>query len=85
MVLLRKASKSGGVAEIEAMIPYLDIYRSANALVKQHGQAAPIQAAMRADAMLDKGDLDGAAVWRRILGAVEEIQRVEPRPGGKVH
>jgi 23S rRNA A2030 N6-methylase RlmJ len=37
----------------------LDIYRSANVLVKHHGQDAPIKAAMRADAMLDKGDLDG--------------------------
>ncbi len=31
-----------------------------------HGQDAPIQAAMRADAMLDKGDLDGYAAWKRI-------------------
>ncbi len=31
---------------------------------------APIQAAMRADAMLEKGDLDGYGVWRRILRAV---------------
>ena len=30
----------------------LDIFRSAQALVKQHGQDAPIHAAMRADAML---------------------------------
>ncbi len=41
------------------MIPDLDIYRSAQVLVKQHGQDAPIQAAMRADAILDKGELDG--------------------------
>ncbi len=52
------------------MIPDLDIYRSANLLVKQHGQDAPIEAAMRADAMLEKGDLDGCAVWKRILRAV---------------
>jgi len=32
------------------MIPDLDIYRSANLLVKQHGEDAPIHAAMRADA-----------------------------------
>ena len=32
------------------MIPDLDIYRAANALVKRHGEDAPIQAAMRADA-----------------------------------
>ncbi len=63
----------------------LDIWRSANVLVKRHGQDAPIEAAMRAVAMLDKGDLDGCAVWKRILRAVGELQRVEPRPGGKVH
>ena len=31
-------------------------------LVKQHGKDAPIEAAMRANAMLDKGDLDGFSV-----------------------
>ena len=50
------------------MIPDLDIYRSANILVKQHGEDAPIHAAMQADAMLDKGDLHGYAVWKRICG-----------------
>ena len=67
------------------MIPELDIYRSANVLVKQHGPDAPIHAAMRADAMLDKGDLGGYAVWRRIVMAVEELQRAEPGPGVEVH
>ena len=38
-----------------------------------------------ADAMLDKGDLEGAAVWRRILRAVEELQGMEPGPGAQVH
>ncbi len=50
---------------------------------KQHGQDAPIHAAMRADAMLDKGDLDGYAVWKRILRAVEELQGAEP--AARVH
>ncbi len=49
------------------MTPDLDIYRSANLLVKQHGEEAPIHAAMRADAMLEAGDWDGLAVWKRIL------------------
>ncbi len=52
------------------MIPDLDIYRSANLLVKRHGQDAPIEAAMRADAMLEAGDLapiihDGHRIWAR--------------------
>ena len=68
-----------------AMIPDLDMYRAANLLVKQHGAEATIHAAMNADAMLDKGDLDGAAVWRRIVQAIEELQRARPWPGEKQH
>ncbi len=63
----------------------LDIYRSANLLVKQHGDDAPIEAAMRADAMLEAGDLDGLAVWRRILKAVVELQGTALKPGEAVH
>ncbi len=29
---------------------------------------------MRADAMLEAGDLDGYAVWKRIIKAVEELR-----------
>ncbi len=67
------------------MIPALDIYRSANLLVKQHGADAPIEAAMRADAMLEAGDLDGYAVWKRILRAAAELQRADPAPGARMH
>ncbi len=34
----------------------IDIYRSANELIKQHGDAADIEAAMRADECLAAGD-----------------------------
>ena len=67
------------------MIPDLDIFRSANLLVHQHGEDTPIHAAMRADAMLEMGDLDGYAVWKRVLRAVGELQSVELGPGMKVH
>ena len=67
------------------MIADLDIYRSANVLVKRHGPDALIHAAMRADAMLDKGDLDGYAAWKRILWAVGELQRTGPKSGEAVH
>ncbi len=63
----------------------LDIYRSAQVLVKHHGQDAPIEAAMRADAMLERADLGGYAVWRRVLRAVEELRRAEAGPGVAVH
>ncbi len=44
------------------MISDLDIYRSANILIKQHGQDAPIHAAMRADKLLEASDLGGAVL-----------------------
>ncbi len=83
---MNRASRAGG-GQLGAaqMIPDLDIYRSANALIKRHGQDAPIHASMRADAMLEAGDLDGVAVWKRILRAVEELQRVEPSARSSIH
>ncbi len=67
------------------MIPDLDIYRSAQALIKQHGEDAPVHAAMRADAMLAAGDLDGYGVWKRILRAVEELLRNNVTARESVH
>ena len=63
------------------MIPEIDIFRVAHLLVKRHGEDAPIEAAMRADAMLDRGDLGGYAAWKRIVKAVEELLSKE-RPAG---
>ncbi len=63
----------------------LNIYRTANVLVKKHGEDAPIEAAIPADAMLEAGDLDGHAVWKRILQAVEKLQGTEPKSGEAVH
>ncbi len=63
----------------------IDIYRSANELIKQHGDAADIEAAMRADERLAAGDMEGEAVWLWILEAIEELLS-EERPGdAEVH
>ena len=63
----------------------LDIYRSAKLLVKQHGKEAPIHAALNADARIEKGDLDGQAVWLRIVKAIEVILETRPGDGAAVH
>ena len=65
------------------MISDRDTYRTAFDYLKRHGDTAPIFAAMEADALLEAGDLDGAATWRRILGAVRQMQH--DRPAGAVH
>jgi hypothetical protein len=41
------------------MIDDKDVYRAASELIRQYGDDAPIRAAMRADEMLEMGDLDG--------------------------
>ncbi len=63
----------------------LDIYRSANELIKQHREAADIEAAMRADERLAAGDMEGEAVWLRIVKAIEELLSEERPEGEKVH
>jgi hypothetical protein len=67
------------------MISALDIYRSANVLIREHGEDAALEAAQRADDMLARGDMDGLAVWKRILAAIEEIRRTELADGEQRH
>ncbi len=62
----------------------LDIYRTANVLIREHGQDAPIHAAMRADELLEAGDMDGCAVFKRVLRAVEEMLSKERPPGASL-
>ncbi len=73
------------MAKIEAMIPDIDIWRSAQVLVKRHAPDAPTHAAMRADELLEAGDLEGCAVFKRVLRAVEGLQRTEPASGEVSH
>ena len=63
----------------------LDIYRTANVLIREHGDEADLVAAMRADSFLGDGDVDGSAIWKRVLAAIKEIQRGEPREGEAVN
>ena len=63
----------------------IDVFRSAVALINQHGDEAPIHAAMKADDMLERGDMDGRAVWLRIVDAIKDMQRETPRPGEQRH
>ncbi len=63
----------------------LDIYRSANTLIKQHGDRAELYAAMRADEPLEAGDMEGRRVWLRVLEAVQELAKPKPDEGDAVH
>jgi len=52
-----------------------DIFHAAKLLIDKHGNDAAIRAAQRADELLADGDMEGSSVWRRILEAIEELQR----------
>lgn len=56
-------------------------YRAANQLNQQHGNDAAMVAAKRADEMLDKGDMEGFAIWQRIAAAAENLLRQKPVQG----
>jgi hypothetical protein len=62
----------------------LDIYRSAKLLIDQHGDEAPIHAAMRLDELHEAGDMAGRATWRRILAAIDELLRKTPEDGERL-
>ena len=64
------------------MISDLDIWRAANLLIRKHGADAELEAAKRADLMLEGGDRDGQLDWLRIRRAIVELLAV---PVGKPH
>jgi hypothetical protein len=63
----------------------IDIYRTASVLIREHGEGADLVAAERADCFLEAGDMAGSAIWRRVLKAINEILREEPRDGEAVN
>jgi hypothetical protein len=64
------------------MISDLDIWRAANLLIRQHGAEAELAAARRTDLMLERGDLEGQTLWKRISRAIVELQAP---PTGPAH
>ncbi len=58
-----------------------DIWRTASALVAEHGVDARIFARLRADALLAQYDVEGHLLWKRVTRAVRELQREKPAEG----
>ncbi len=62
-----------------------DIWCGALQIIKRYGEDAPLEAAMRADAMLEAGDLDGLAVWKlsrdergKVSSRMRSVNRRQP-------
>lgn len=67
------------------MIDNKDIWRVAKLLVKTHGANAEGIAAQHVDERMAAGGLTGHDIWRQVLTAVQELQRVKPREDERVN
>ena len=63
----------------------LDIDRSALLLIRQYGEFATLRAAIRAEELLEQGDMEGVAAWKRIIAAIEQLQARMPKAGQVIH
>jgi 2-methylisocitrate lyase-like PEP mutase family enzyme len=63
-----------------ALIPEIDIWRAAQLMLKRYGERAFEESAARAAELALASDDDGAATWRRIMAAVEQLANKTP-PG----
>lgn len=64
------------------MISDREIWTCAIEQICQHGDDAAVQTAMRADELLERGDIDGARAWQLI---VRRINQLEEQPSAQVH
>jgi len=62
-----------------------DIYRAANVLILQLGDAAPAHAEICHGQLLVDGDLSGVAFWERIMGAINVLLNYERSEAVTVH
>jgi hypothetical protein len=65
------------------LIPEIDIWRAATLMLKRYGNKALEESAARADELAAQQDDNGAAVWRRITAAVDQL--ANQTPSGPLH
>jgi hypothetical protein len=58
-----------------------DIWAAVLLMCERYGADAMLEAAARADQRLEDDDMAGAAVWHRILNAIERLQATKPAEG----
>ena len=63
----------------------IDIWRAAEQMRKLYGSDAAIHAAMRADKLIDQGDIEGFDMRKRVVAALNELDRQSPRDAEAKH
>ncbi len=67
------------------MVSDTKIWHAAHVLLTRHGAEAALVAARRADELMAKGDAEGRLVLTRIVSAILELRRDEPREDESIH
>jgi hypothetical protein len=67
------------------VIEEMDIWRAAEQMRRLYEADAAIHAAMRADKLMDQGDIVGFDMWKRVVAALNDLDRVKPRDGEISH
>ncbi|MEE8392809.1 MAG: hypothetical protein V3R66_00575 [Rhodospirillales bacterium] len=62
-----------------------DIFRSAGKMVKRHGHGAILISALRANELLNQGNMDGYRMWKRIIMVIGELVTSTPPQGTRLH
>ena len=60
-----------------------EIWACASKMMNLHGDNAVLQAAMNADRLLKKGDLEGHQAWLAIMRRIGELEQTAPQ--ARVH
>ena len=55
------------------MVREIEIWRAAVLMVNCYADEAESNSFQRAEELAEKGDHTGAAIWRRITGAIEQL------------
>ena len=67
------------------MLTLANVWQAVVLMVRRYKEDAVLEAAERADQLLDEGDNAGAETWHRILNAIERLQAKAPSADEKVH
>ena len=55
-----------------------DIFRTAEALIRNHGENADMECAIILELWIARGDKEAADVWLRVMQAIRELQNAPP-------
>ena len=67
------------------MIPEIDIWRIATLMLKCYGDEADIESAIRAEELAEAGNHNGAAVWRRVIDAIAQLDNTTASGAGPLN